>query len=123
MQKLKDRKQGFDWLFEFEFELPSIYTTVENDKVYLIMKKSLTDEDTDAKVNTSITLTDSTNLSSVSGKTIISGYVPVAKATTTSITPGRYYCEMYYEIQGTPTIAYDIDGNKEINIIDAVKDA
>jgi len=115
---MKKKKQGYNWLFKTYFTLPGLYSTVEGDKVYFIMKTSTTVSDALATVNVSTSLTDSGNLSG----TTVTAYVKVLKATTKLVTPGEYVAEFYWEIAGSPTEQYSIGDTQNITVVDAVKD-
>jgi len=110
------KKQGYDWLFKTTFTLPGNESSVEGDKVYMVMKSDASDDAEIVEVSTS--LTDSGNLSG----TTVTAYVDVPKATTKDIAIGDYVAEFYWEVAGGTTKEYPIDDTQYITVIDAVKD-
>lgn len=115
---MKKKKQGYNWLFKTVFTLPGLYSTVEGDKVYFIMKSSPTVTDALATINISASLTDTGNLSG----TTVTTWIKVPKATTKLVTPGMYVAEFYWEVAGNPTEPYPIGDTQNITVVDAVKD-
>ena len=110
--------QGYNWPFKTTFTLPGTETSVEGDKVYMIMKASMTTADASAVINQSTSLTDSGNLSG----TTVTAYLDVPKETTKLIATGNYVAEFYWEVAGTPTKLYRIGKVQQVTVEDTVKD-
>ena len=123
MNKLTPRKQGFKWLFEVEFDLPTLFTTVDSTKLYCVIKKSLSTEDADAEAFEYLTLTDEDNLTEVIGQgNVISAYIPIPVDETKDIVPGEYYIEFFWERDDDEDERYDVDETYILPVEQSVKD-